>query len=355
MRAIIDALELYPRTCVWEITARCNYRCLHCASDLGPNRSRGRELSSDRALRLCDELASLGCEYAVLSGGEPLLRADWPALAKHLHERGISVGMISNGAHVNKRAISKMIQSHLSVLAISVDGSENTHDEIRRHRGAHKSAIEALFRAREAGLRTHVVTHVNRLNRGDLNSMLHELEFLRVNTWLIQLSAPMGRLREHQNLIMAPADIPALARWLIRARASSSVNISVGDNIGYYAQLEGALRQRNDGMSLGFWCGCSAGCFTLGIEANGNVKGCLSLQSDEFVEGNLGQEDLRTIWEHPESFSYTRKFTLSNLSGHCAGCEYGEVCRGGCTFMAVASTGHIGDNPYCMHSLKRAL
>jgi radical SAM protein with 4Fe4S-binding SPASM domain len=185
--------------------------------------------------------------------------------------------------------------------------------------------------------------------------MLPELESLGVATWLIQLSAPMGRLKERRELVLAPEELPALADWLVRARASSPVEIAVGDNIGYYSRWETSLRRRPDGNSLGFWCGCAAGCFTVGIEANGNVKGCLSLQSDEFVEGNLVQEDLRTIWERPGAFRYTREFTLSNLTGHCAGCAYGEVCRGGCTFMATAATGRAGDNPYCLHRLTEAL
>ena len=109
------------------------------------------------------------------------------------------------------------------------------------------------------------------------------------------------------------------------------------------------LRAKPARRGLSFWCGCSAGCLNVGIESNGNVKGCLSLQSGRFVEGNVRQESLRTIWEKPGNFAYTRGFTPADLHGSCSECEYGELCRGGCVFMAYGATGSPHDNPYCLY------
>ena len=49
------------------------------------------------------------------------------------------------------------------------------------------------------------------------------------------------------------------------------------------------------------WKGCQAGMQAIGIEANGRVKGCLSLQArqgdhDPFVEGNLRETRLADLW-----------------------------------------------------------
>jgi molybdenum cofactor biosynthesis enzyme MoaA len=70
VRDIIDAIALRPKYCVWEVTSRCNMRCLHCASDLGDGRTRGSELTLEECRRVCGELKDLGCEHVVLSGGE---------------------------------------------------------------------------------------------------------------------------------------------------------------------------------------------------------------------------------------------------------------------------------------------
>ncbi len=353
MRAVLDAVRKFPRTCVWELTARCNLSCVHCASDLGDGASRGEELDPARALELCDELAELGCEYAVLSGGEPLLRRDWADIAARLAEREVRVGMISNGLAVRDRTAREMAHAGVSILAISVDGPEAIHDAIRRRAGSFRAATAALSHGAAAGIRLHAVTHVNRLNVDHLDALLAVLEEYRVATWLVQLSAPWGRLRRHRDLVLDPGELPRVALWIADARERARLHIAVGDNVGYYTEVEPRLRRRDDDDPLPFWCGCSAGCFTVGVEANGNVKGCLSLQSEQFVEGNLRARTLREIWEDPRSFRYTRGFDVSALSGACAGCEYGEVCRGGCTFMAVGATGRPGDNPYCLHALAR--
>jgi radical SAM protein with 4Fe4S-binding SPASM domain len=225
------------------------------------------------------------------------------------------------------------------------------HDAIRRRDGAHRAAMEALARARDGGLRIHAVTHLNRLNVLHLDELRTSLEALGVRTWLVQLTAPMGRTREHLDIVLEPEDVPHVARWLADAKQQSTMYIAVGDNVGYYTEIEPMLRRKREDEAIPFWCGCSAGVLTVGIQSDGAVKGCLSLQDDRFVEGNVLDRSLREIWEDPGAFAYTRRFELAMLHGACARCEYGELCRGGCTFMSVGAVGRPGGDPYCLHRL----
>ena len=61
----------------------------------------------------------------------------------------------------------------------------------------------------------------------------------------------------------------------------------------------------------------------------GNIKGCESLYSDEFIEGNLREESLSEIWYKEDNFAYNRNFDISMLTGSCKGCDKGAICRGG--------------------------
>jgi len=354
LRALFEAAGIRPRTCVWEITARCNLQCIHCASALGPRASRGAELDTERSLRLAVELAELGCEYVALSGGEPLLRRDWPRLVRALRDAGVRVGLISNGLLADEAAVGAMVASGVSIVAISIDGLRLTHDVIRKRPGSFEAAIRALRAGARAGLRIHAITHVNRMNYGELEALHCALEEIGVRTWLVQLSAPMGRMSERPDLVLAPDDLLSFARWLAATKERSRMYVAVGDNVGYFTELEPALRRIRPDEPMPCFYGCSAGLLTIGIEANGNVKGCLSLQSQQFVEGNVADRSLREIWEAPGAFAYTRSFETSQLQGACAGCEYGEICRGGCTFMSVATTGRPHGNPYCLFGLARS-
>ena len=159
----------------------------------------------------------------------------------------------------------------------------------------------------------------------------------------------MGQLARHPELMIVPEDLPAIADFVVAARQRQRLAISVADNIGYFSHHEAVLRATPNRGNLNFWCGCSAGCLNVGIEANGNVKGCLSLQDDAFVEGNIRESSLEEIWSRPGAFAYTRNFKVEDLHGHCKGCELGEICRGGCVFMAFGATGSAHDNPFCLH------
>ena len=80
------------------------------------------------------------------------------------------------------------------------------------------------------------------------------------------------------------------------------MRLYAGDDIGYYDENEMYLRNRPGTISS--WRGCQAGLRVVGIDSVGNVKGCESLYSDEFIEGNLREESLRDIWCKEGNFAY---------------------------------------------------
>ncbi len=95
MREYLEALGFVPAVAVWETTLACNLRCLHCGSRAG--RPRQRELDTGESLGLIRDLAGLGCRWICLSGGEPLLRPDWPRLVEEIARCGMIPSMITNG------------------------------------------------------------------------------------------------------------------------------------------------------------------------------------------------------------------------------------------------------------------
>ncbi len=349
MREIIDHIKLRPKYCVWELTFACNLRCRHCASSAGQASKRGEELTLREALRLATDLADLGCEDVTLSGGEALLRPDWEEIACHLSKLGLKVSLITNGLLIDQAMARRIAAAGISRVALSLDGLPETHNYIRRHPHSFDRLCQAIYNIAEQGLALNIVTHINRKNLPELSALEDLIVSWPVNVWRLQLGSPVGRMASHPELVVAPEDLPAIADFVVEAKLRGRVLISVGDNIGYYSHHEQVLRGTELRRDLNFWCGCSAGCLNVGIEANGNVKGCLSLQSTRFVEGNVRQEPLRTIWEKPGNFSYTRGFSLTNLHGYCQDCEFGEICRGGCTFMALGATGSPHNNPYCLY------
>ena len=133
MLPVLQRLGYRPRFCVWELTLRCDLRCLHCGSIAG--HPRPNELSLEELLRVAGELADLGCERVTLSGGEPTLRPEWDEVARALVGRKVGVNIISNGWGWTHATTGRARAAGLSNVAFSVDGPEQSL--------AHPQALEA--------------------------------------------------------------------------------------------------------------------------------------------------------------------------------------------------------------------
>jgi radical SAM protein with 4Fe4S-binding SPASM domain len=310
----------------------------------------GDELSTEEALSVCDALAELGCQQCNVTGGEPLLRQDWPLICQRLSSRGIRVTLLSNGSLIDAEIVQRAIGCGVAGFAISLDGLPATHDRIRVWPGGSSAFACALAAARlvkSAKLSLAVITHITRWNLGELEAMHNLLRELDVDLWQVQLGLPLGRLRTiEEPYMIEPSDLPVLAGLLCRRiQAEPRPRIAVTDTIGYYTACEPILRGKN------IWTGCYAGVLTMGIDSNGDVKGCSCLPR-EFVAGNLRRRSLADIWADESGFAYNTDWQEGNLTGACAECPYRRVCRAGCTCLAYSVTGSIYENPYCLHRVQ---
>jgi radical SAM protein with 4Fe4S-binding SPASM domain len=343
MREIIDGLTRTPRTCTWELTLRCNLSCGHCGSSAG--RPRPGEMPRETALRVVAELAALGCRRLTLSGGEPTLSEHWEQVASEGARLGMSVNMITNGLAGGRELVRRARDAGRVSLGVSLDGLEREHDRVRRSRGLFGRAMQLLDDCAAEKMPVGVITTITRANMRDLGS-IHDLVAGRVYTWQVQIGAAMGNLRERRDEQIAPEDLLEIVPTLARLAQRGVVDVRVADNVGYFGPYEKVLR-RSRRSPLDHWIGCYAGCRHLGIEADGGVKGCLSIQASSATEGNLNVESLADIWSKPGAFAYNRAFTLDDLGGFCRTCLHAAVCRGGCLSMRTCEGGR--DNPFCYH------
>jgi radical SAM protein with 4Fe4S-binding SPASM domain len=356
MEPLAQRLPRVPRHVIWEITAACNLRCVHCEGNSGARRP--DELTAEEALGLCDDLAAAGAKLCNVTGGEPLLRRDWEAICARLAGHGIDVTLVTNGTLLDDDAIRRARAAGVRRVALSLDGRRETHDRIRPAPAVRGSNFDrvmtALDRLRAAELEAAAITHFNRWNLDEAEAIHGLLRGKGVRAWQVQLGLPLGRLREiGEPYMISVEQLGGLARRIAALiREGLPPLVRVTDTIGYYTELEPILR-RPAGGGLGFWTGCYAGILNVALEANGDVKGCSSLPA-EFVSGNVRQRPFREIWADESRFAYNTRWREEKLTGECARCPYRRLCRAGCTSLAYAVTGTIWENPYCLHRLESA-
>ena len=323
-----------PQVVGWELTLRCNMRCLHCGSTAG--QPRPDELTVEEGFSLIDQMVDLGTEIVTLSGGEPMTHPAWDQYAKRLIDKGVKTYMISNGLLLEQN-IERLRACGMRRLGVSIDGDEPMHDYIRNHPGTFKAAMRGIAAAHEAGIKVGAVTHISGANKHLLEAMYNVMLQNKLDFWQIQIAFSQGRMKDHPQYALSPEDLPMIVNFVHKCQEEGKLPVVAGDNFGYYEVP--AMRAKP-------WKGCFAGRHLMGVDADGSIKGCLSMPR-EFVEGNIRTESLRTIWEDPQRFRYTRYFSTDMLKGHCRNCPHGIPCRAGCTASAYSASGDRFDNPYC--------
>lgn len=354
-----DPIEPYrahawrPRYVVWELTLMCNMRCAHCGSSAG--RARDDELSLDEMLKVCDDLGELGCERLTLLGGEPLIHPHWDKVAKRILEDGYRANVITNGWNLNESLCDRIAEAQLTIVGISIDGMRESHDSLRRRPGSFDRIVRGMQLLEERNLAIAVSTVVTNDSLDDLEQMYELLVEHDVGVWQLQIGAPLGRLDKEDPVLMKVERLPELLDFVAAKKAAGGrPRVDIADCVGYYSpqEMRGIRAKPTAGGAV--WTGCHAGIQGLGLDSNGDVKGCQSLPSvPTFIEGNVRERSLKEIWNDPNAFRYSRGFTMSDLQGGCATCEYGALCKAGCTSAAIARTGHVGDNPMCWQRIGR--
>jgi radical SAM protein with 4Fe4S-binding SPASM domain len=339
-----------PLTAVWEVTMGCNMRCGHCGSSC--EEPLPDQLSTEEALFLADEIAGLGLKWITLSGGEPLIRKDLPQIIKKLSSQSVAVNIITNGWTLDKELASTLKENGISTVAISIDGTKDIHDSIRKE-GSFERAQKAFKYLTEEKITTGAVTTISRKNIAILPELREMLINMGVKSWQIQIGLPMGNFKNQPDWVISPQQIDDIIDFSYETSIQGKIIIYPADCIGYYTEKEIRIRQssyKTNDVSL--WDGCNAGLRGFGILHNGDILGCTSIRDKKYIEGNIREKRLADIWNNPEGFAWRRKMTKKDLHGDCLICIYGSKCLGGCPNTRLTMNSEINsENLYCSYNV----
>jgi MoaA/NifB/PqqE/SkfB family radical SAM enzyme len=140
MKAVLERLPIL----VLEPHNRCNCRCIMC--DIWKV-TEAREITAAELERHLADIERLGVEWAVFTGGEPLMHSDLFRLSTLLRNRGVRTTILSTGLLLERNA-ARIVDSTDEVI-LSLDGPAEIHDAIRRVPGAFDSlarGVAALHR-----------------------------------------------------------------------------------------------------------------------------------------------------------------------------------------------------------------
>ena len=173
-QAAKSAAERRPVT-VWNVTRRCNLRCVHCYTD-SENIRYPNELTTGEGKAFLSDLADFKVPAILFSGGEPLVRRDLFELTGHAVELGLRPTLSTNGTLIDQKTASRIRKSGFTYVGISLDGIGEVNDRFRGRKGAFELAMRGFRNLVDLSQRVGLRLTLTRHNYQDLEKIFDFIE-----------------------------------------------------------------------------------------------------------------------------------------------------------------------------------
>ncbi|MES5820514.1 mycofactocin radical SAM maturase [Streptomyces sp. RG80] len=303
-----------PICLTWELTYACNLACAHCLSSSG--RRDPRELTTEGAKAVIDELEAMQVFYVNIGGGEPTVRADFWELLEYATAHHVGVKFSTNGVRITPEAAARLAANDYVDVQISLDGATADVNDAVRGRGSYATALKALENLAAAGMKNFKISVVcTRHNIAQLDEFKALADRYGAQLRLTRLR-PSGRGADvWDELHPTAAQQRELYDWLL----AHGENVLTGDSFFHLSGYGQAL----PGLNL-----CGAGRVVCLIDPVGDVYACPFAIHEEFLAGNVRTPDgFRGVWRDSELF---RRLRTPRHGGACASCAFYDSCKGGC-------------------------
>ena len=158
----------------------CNQNCAFC--DTRRPRER-REVVAPAALR--SRLADAAADELVLTGGEPTLRRDLPAVVRIAKTRARTVVLETNGALLDAERLRALRDAGLDRLRVHLPDWAERCDAITRDPGGFAATRGALEEAERLGLAFEIATPIVAANAPHLTELAEHVARLAPRRWVL--------------------------------------------------------------------------------------------------------------------------------------------------------------------------
>jgi heme b synthase len=338
------------RLVAWEMTRACNLACVHCRAGACPDADPD-ELSFEEGRSLIDGIAKVAKPILIMTGGEPLLRADFFDLARYAADCGLRPVLATNGVLVTDEAAGKIKKIGIARVSVSLDGATSEeHDSFRKVPGAFDASLRGVANLRGAGVSVQINTTLTSRNRHRLAQIMELAEKIGADAFHVFLLVPTGRAKDMAGEEMDRDEYEETLTGFYRLARKSRLETKATCAPQYYrilrqqAKLEGVeVTESAFGLNARTR-GCLGGISFVFVSHKGDLQPCgyFDMQAGSVREAGFGD-----IWKNAPLFKDLRNFSL--LEGKCRKCDYLRFC-GGCRARSFELTGrYTAEEPYCAY------
>ncbi|WP_339134754.1 MAG: radical SAM protein [Candidatus Electrothrix sp. GW3-4] len=172
-----------PISASFELTHRCNFRCVHCylGDQKGIWQYRHKELNTEAIIRLLDEMVEAGTLFLTLTGGDPMLRDDFLTVYEYAVRSGLLVSVYCNGTSLSDSIVRLFTRYPPRAVDVTLYGANaKTFESITQKVGSFTLCLNGIKRLVGEKIRLRLKAIVMTLNHQELSAMWEMAEKLGV-------------------------------------------------------------------------------------------------------------------------------------------------------------------------------
>lgn len=288
------------------LTHRCNLGCVHCYAREGSPGAADGELDTLQWKKIIDEIKAAGCLYLLLTGGEPLLRDDFPEIYAYARKNGFLVTVFTNGTLAGERILDLFADMPPRLVEISLYGAHaKTHDHVTGVPGSFANAMRAVENLLTRGIKVSLKSVLLSLNADEIPAIeelarRHALQF-RLDPAVFPA---LGGDRSPLNLRVSP-------------EKAVDLEMAAPGRIKEWREFLEAFRGMPGGEGL---YNCGSGMNTFHVDPEGWLYPCLMVRSVRYplARGNFQEGWGRALVGFRNH--------APNAASPCRGCEQKLLC-----------------------------
>lgn len=328
-----------PISGTFELTSRCNFDCKMCyIHSLDCNGFEDRELSAEQWIELGRKARDAGMVFLLLTGGEPLLRKDFPIIYKELATMGFIISINTNASLIDDEIIKLFKEYMPSRVNVSLYGSCNETYASLCGRASFDKVMENLRKLKEAGVPFKINCSITPYNSGDIEDIHNIAKELEVNIKTASYMYPPIRNDKEKTggnegrFSACESAVQRVKCEMLKFGKDEFIRRAEAIEQGIAVCENECIEPTEEGTGIR----CRAGVSSFWLNWEGYMSGCGMVPDEEF---NVLEKSFDECWQ-----GVREKTAQIRLPAECVTCKYRNLCSA-CAAACLCESGAFDKKP----------
>ena len=300
-----------PYIATFELLSACNLKCIHCY--LGVHRQKLEQLTYEQVIHVLDELVEAGVLQIALTGGECMLREDFPLIYEYAKKSGFLVTVFTNLTNLTDDILSKFIELPPFSVEISLYGASNETYKRITGEAVYDTVISNIEKLVSHNINVSIKTPIIKQNKDDQQKLE---EIARSFNTELRVGFAMSPTIDHE-LYPEEFALDLCTRFKHEVRDVNRNDIKLKES------------DINNPWGVRYYAGefapqfiCNPGVSDVFVDYKGNISPCVAFRS---IGKNIFETPLKDIWK---SFAWIKQLPAQpgNKCIHCESRYFCNIC-----------------------------